>query len=117
MSQVYLDHNATAPLRPRARQALIEALDRFCAQGANPSSPHRPGHEARLSLESSRNAVARLLGARPHCVAFVSGGTEADNLAIQGSARAWAASHDAPGRIVTTAVEHPAVLEPCRYLA
>jgi cysteine desulfurase len=114
---VYVDCNASAPLRPRARAAMIEACDRFGARGVNPSSPHHPGHEARLSLESSRETVARLLGAPARCIVFVSGGTEADNLAVQGAARAWAASRGGPGRIVTSAVEHPAVLEPCRWLA
>ncbi len=112
----YLDCNATAPLTPAARQAMLDAMDRFCAQGANPSSPHRPGHEARLSLEASREEVAALIGAPPRSVVFVSGGTEADNLAVQGTARAWAAIHGGAGHLVASAIEHPAVLEPCRYL-
>src|SRR5687767_13317634 len=107
---VYLDHNAGAPLRRIARDAMMEAFERFGTLGANPSSPHRPGHEARLCLEDARAAVAALLNAPPRSIVFVSGGTEADNLAIQGTARAYGAAHGRFGHIVTTAVEHPAVL-------
>src|SRR5262245_13906933 len=106
MRRVYFDHNATAPLLPDAREAMQIEMTR--GRG-NPSSPHAFGHEARLSLERSRREVASLAGAEPRDIAFVSGGTEADNLAIQGAARAWSASRGKTGRLVTSAVEHPAV--------
>jgi len=114
-SRVYLDYNATAPLRPEAREALAAALDRS-GGGANPSSPHRFGHDARSVLEEARAEVAALINARPREIVFVSGGTEADNLAVVGSAAAWSGRGVGPGRLVASAIEHPAVLEPCRAL-
>jgi len=111
--RVYLDHNATAPLLDAARDAMVAALGR---PAGNPSSPHAFGGAARLDLESSRREVAALLGGDEHEIVFVSGGTEADNLAIQGSARAWTAAGRAPGHLIASAVEHPAVIESCRYL-
>ncbi|HZI93126.1 MAG TPA: cysteine desulfurase family protein [Patescibacteria group bacterium] len=113
--RVYLDNNATAPLRDVAREAIDLAMRRADAFG-NPSSPHAFGHEARLALEDSRRQVAAAMGVEPGDVVFVSGGTESDNLAIQGVARAWTAAGRAPGHLVTSAVEHPAVLECCRHL-
>ncbi|HKY31325.1 MAG TPA: aminotransferase class V-fold PLP-dependent enzyme, partial [Candidatus Polarisedimenticolia bacterium] len=121
--RVDLDHNATAPLLPAARAAMLAALD-GPARGGNPSSPHAAGHAARLVLEGARAEVAALLGARASDIIFVSGGTEADNLAVAGLWRARAGASPAgasaaraPSRIVTTSIEHPAVLEPCRRLA
>jgi cysteine desulfurase len=108
-SQRYLDAAATAPLRAEARAALIDALD---AGAANPSSVHAAGHRARTIVDEARSRVAAALGARPGEVFFTSGGTEANNLAIIGLALA-----NPRGRhIVTTAIEHPSVLESCRYL-
>ncbi len=108
-SQRYLDAAATAPLRAEARAALIDALD---AGAANPSSVHAAGHRARTIVDEARSRVAAALGARPGEVIFTSGGTEANNLAIIGLALA-----NPRGRhIVTTAIEHPSVLESCRYL-
>lgn len=110
----YFDHNASSPLCPEARDAMTSALSR---QWGNPSSPHRFGHEARIALEEARADVATLIGAEPREITFVSGGTEADNLAIHGAARSWLAAGHLPGHLVTSAVEHPAVLAPCRRLA
>ena len=108
-SQRYLDAAATAPLREEARAALIGALD---AGAANPSSVHAAGHRARGIVDEARERVAVALGARSGEVIFTSGGTEANNLAIVGLALA-----NPRGRhIVTTAIEHPSVLESCRYL-
>lgn len=105
----YLDAAATAPLRAEARAALIDALD---AGGANPSSVHSAGHRARMIVDEARSRVAAGLGARAGEVIFTSGGTEANNLAVIGLALA-----NPRGRhVVTTAVEHPSVLESCRYL-
>ena len=110
--RIYLDHNATSPLLDRARRAMARALEEPWGASGNASSPHAYGHEARLALEQARSDVASLIGAKPREVVFVSGGTEADNLAVQGAARAA----DSPGHLITCAVEHPAVLAPCRYL-
>lgn len=95
---VYLDYNATAPLRPEALEAMTRAL----AAGGNPSSVHGPGRRARATVEDAREAVAALVNARPEQVIFTSGGTEADALALMGSGRA---------RVIVTAVEHDAVLK------
>ncbi|UOQ56177.1 cysteine desulfurase [Leucobacter allii] len=108
-SGTYLDAAATAPLRPEARAAMLAVLD---AGQANPSSVHAPGHRARTVLAGARLAVATAFGARPADVVFTSGGTEANNLAIIGLALA-----NPRGRhLVTTPIEHPSVLESCRYL-
>ncbi|MEX1161975.1 MAG: cysteine desulfurase family protein [Nitriliruptor sp.] len=107
-----LDHAATTPPRPEARAALTRWLE-----AANASSPHAAGQDARTVVEEARERVAAAVGASPHDVVFTSGGTEADNLAVKGVV--WAAGRRL-GRtphLVTTAVEHPAVLAPARWLA
>ena len=116
---VYLDHNAGAPLSTAASQAMARALEMAGGSWGNPSSPHAFGHRARLALEDARRDVASLIGARASEIVFVSGGTEADNLAIRGAAAAIETAGGTQGlrHLVTTAVEHPAVLEPCRHLA
>lgn len=96
-NRVYLDHNATSPLRPQARTALIDAL-----ASANASSVHRDGQRARAIVEGARADIASLLGAPREAVVFTGGGTEALNLAIRGSA-------GTPMRLLVSAVEHPAV--------
>ncbi|MFO7960870.1 MAG: cysteine desulfurase family protein [Nitriliruptoraceae bacterium] len=108
----YLDHAATTPPRPAARAALESWLE-----AANASSTHLAGQAARVAVEESRESVATALGCSPHEVVFTSGGTEADNLAVKGIA--WAARERSRGvpHLVTTAVEHPAVLDPARWLA
>lgn len=109
MSGVYLDAAATAPLRPEARAAMLAVLE---AGQANPSSVHSPGHRASVVLREAREAIAGALQARGSEVVFTSGGTEANNLAVIGLALA-----NPRGRhIVTSAIEHPSVLESCRYL-
>ena len=111
----YLDHNATTPLDPRVRDAVIAALcdDRL---QANPSSVHGPGQRARAVIEQARRAVARAVGAAALELTFTSGGTEADNLAILGAARALRAA-GRPAGVLTTGLEHPAVLGAARALA
>jgi len=111
----YLDHNATTPLDPRVRDAVIAVLcdDRL---QANPSSVHGPGQRARAVVEQARRAVARAVGATALELTFTSGGTEADNLAIFGAARALRAA-GRPSGVLTTAIEHPAVLAAARALA
>jgi cysteine desulfurase len=108
----YLDHAATTPPRPVARAALASWLD-----AANASSTHLAGQAARVAVEEARESVAVALGCSPHEVVFTSGGTEADNLAVKGIT--WAARERSRGvpHLVTTAVEHPAVLDPARWLA
>lgn len=111
----YLDHNATSPLDPRVRDVVIATL---CDDGlqANPSSVHGPGQRARAVIEQARRAVARAIAAEPLEVTFTASGTEADNLAILGAARALRAA-GRPCGVLTTALEHPAVLAPAQALA
>ncbi|GAB6062322.1 cysteine desulfurase family protein [Deferrisoma palaeochoriense] len=105
--RAYLDWNASAPLRPEAREALLEALDRF----GNPSSVHAEGREARAVVDGARDAVAAFLGCDPAEVVFTSGGTEANALAI-GSL----AAHAGVQRFVAAPIEHPSVLAPLSHL-
>jgi len=107
---VYLDHNATTPVDPEVAEAMLPFLTgRF----GNPSSAHPYGAEARAAVEAARRQVAAFLGARPEEVVFTSGGTEGTNTVILGVARRLRAK----GRhLVVSAVEHPAVLEPCALL-
>lgn len=107
---IYLDHNATTPLHPEVLEAMLPF---FRGVYGNPSSIHAFGQEARQGLEEAREKVAKLIGASPAEIVFTSGGTEADNLAIQGVAF----SHREKGRhIITSSVEHRAVLRTCQYL-
>lgn len=102
---IYLDHAATTPVRPEVREAMQPYFgERF----GNPSSVHRWGREARVALDEARERLARTLGAHPDEVCFTSGGTEGDNLAILGTARAARAG--SRNVIVTTPIEHKAVL-------
>jgi cysteine desulfurase len=103
---IYLDHNATSPLRPEARSAMERAL----AAGGNPSSVHAAGRAARAQVEDAREAVARLTHARVADVVFTSGGTEADWLALWGAVYGALAAEQRLTRIFVSAIEHPAVL-------
>ncbi|MEW6486405.1 MAG: cysteine desulfurase family protein [Thermodesulfobacteriota bacterium] len=105
--RAYLDWNASAPLRPEARGALLAALDRF----GNPSSPHREGREARDLLEAAREEVAAFLGCEAGEVVFTSGGTEANNLALASLAGGAGRRSFAAARL-----EHPSVLRPLEVL-
>lgn len=109
--KIYLDHNATTPMRPEALEAMLPFLKgRF----GNANSIHGWGREARRALEQSREVVASALGAADTgSIIFVSSGTEADNLALKGAA--WAA-RERGRHIVTSAVEHHAVINTCRAL-
>ena len=97
VNRVYLDYNATSPVRPEARAAVIEAL----AEIGNPSSVHRFGRDSRRRVEHAREAVACLVGASPAEIVFTSGGTEANNLALLGAGRA---------PILVSEIEHDSVL-------
>jgi len=101
---VYLDHAATSPLRPEVLEAMLPYLTKH---GGNPSSLHASGRRARQGIDEAREAIAQRIGAQPREIVFTGGGTEADNLAVKGVA--WAAT--SRGRhVITTAVEHKAVL-------
>jgi cysteine desulfurase len=106
--RIYLDNNATTPLHP----AVLEALGRsFRDVFGNASSIHKEGQSARRAIEDARESVAKLLAAEARDIIFTSGGTESNNAAIFG-----AAGQDGRHHIVTTAIEHPSVLEPVAEL-
>jgi len=107
---IYIDYNATTPIDPAVAEAMRPFIE---AQFGNPSSSHALGQTAKSAVEHARVSVAALIGAKPHEIVFTSGGTEASNLAIKGVARRRTARS---GHFVTTVVEHPATLEPMRYL-
>src|SRR5262245_62514458 len=106
--RLYFDWNATAPLRPQARVAMLAALD----IAGNPSSVHAEGRAARRLVEEARESVAALVGAEPRNVVFTSGGTEANMLAL---APASAADGRVRDRLLVSAVEHPSVLAGGRF--
>lgn len=109
---VYLDHAATTPLDPRVLAAMRPYMtDEY----GNPSSLHAHGRAARAAVEAAREQVATAVGVPPLDILFTSGGTEADNAAVKGIA--WAARHEGRGsHVVTTAIEHHAVLESVEWL-
>jgi cysteine desulfurase NifS len=108
--RIDLDNNATTEVAPEVREAMLPYLGTACG---NPSSLHARGREAREAVEAARRAVARLVGARPRRITFTGGGSESDNLAIKGVAFA---QRDGRRHIVTSAIEHPAVLGACLFL-
>lgn len=110
---VYLDHAATTPMFPEAIAAMTAAL----ATVGNASSLHTAGRQARRRMEESRESIAARLGARPSEVIFTAGGTESDNLAVKGIYWARRDADARRRRIVTTAVEHHAVLDAVMWLA
>ena len=110
MPPVYFDYNATSPLDPAVREAMLPFLGDIWG---NPSSVHQIGRRARALLDDARDRVATVLGAKPSEVVFTSGGTESNNLAIFGSARHLRAK----GRhLITSTIEHHAVLQCFQYL-
>jgi cysteine desulfurase len=111
MKPVYLDYNATTPLDPAVRQAMLPFLGEIWG---NPSSVHQVGRRARVALDEARDRAARVLKCRPSEIVFTSGGTESSNLAIFGAARLLKTK----GRhLITSAAEHHCVLHPMEYLA
>ncbi len=110
---VYLDHAATTPMHPAAIEAMTAAL----ATVGNASSLHTAGRAARRRMEESRESIAARLGARPSEIVFTAGGTESDNLAVKGIYWARRDADDHRRRIITTAVEHHAVLDAVGWLA
>ena len=107
---IYLDHAATTPMRPEILDVMrTYFLERF----GNPSSLHTYGLEARKAIEDAREQIAHSIGATPPEIVFTSGGTESDNMALRGVLRDGSGESD---HIITSAIEHPAVLETCKFL-
>src|SRR5258706_1675346 len=110
MKRIYADHNATTPLHPQALEAMLPYLRE---NYGNASSVHGFGREARAALDDARVRLAKLLGAQEGEIVFTGGGTEADNTAIFGVARA---RRDKGHHIITSSIEHHAVLHACQHL-
>jgi cysteine desulfurase len=110
MSRIYLDHAATTPMIPEA----VEAMTRELTRVGNASSLHASGRSARRIVEESREVIAALVGAKPAEVIFTGGGTESDNLAIKGAV--WSGVESGRRRLVTSTVEHHAVLDSVGWL-
>jgi len=110
MRRIYLDHSATTPVDLEVATLMMTY---YTEKYGNPSSVHGFGREAKQALEEARRQVAELIGATPQEVTFTSGGTEADNLAILGTAEAMRKKGK---HLITSAIEHHAVLETCEYL-
>lgn len=102
---VYMDNNATTPLHPEVAEEIKRQLDNY----GNPSSMHGPGREARQVIETAREQVAALVNADPEQIIFTSGGSEGNNMALRQAA-------EGRNEIITTAIEHPSVLETVRHL-
>ena len=107
---IYLDYNASTPIYPEVADVMRPLLE---TGYGNPSSPHFAAEAARAAIDAARHQLADLLGAAPDEVVFTSGGSEANNFALKG---AFHAQRDRGNHIITSQVEHPAILEPCRYL-
>src|SRR4030043_440669 len=108
--RIYLDYNASTPIAPE----VAEAMKPFLSQHfGNPSSPHWAGTPAKEAIEHAREQVAELLECRPNEIVFTSGGSESNNHAIKG---AFFALKEKGNHIITTQIEHPAVINPCRFL-
>lgn len=108
---IYLDHHATTPCDPRVVEAMLPFFTQFFGNAS--STDHEHGAEAFGAVQTAREQVGRLIGARPEELLFTSGATEADNLAILGTAENYSERGD---HIITVQTEHPAVLDPCRAL-
>jgi len=110
MDPIYLDYNATTPIDPEVAKAMKPFLEHYFG---NPSSIHQYGITSKMAIEQARGQVARLVNARTDEIVFTSGGTESNNFALKGIA----ARYNGKGNhIITSAIEHPAVLNVCRYL-
>jgi len=110
MKRVYLDHNATTPTHPEVVKAILPYYKEVFG---NASSVHQFGQQARKAIDEAREKIANFIGASPEEIVFTSGGTEANNLALKGVAYA----NERKGKhIITSSMEHHAVLNPCKYL-
>jgi cysteine desulfurase len=107
---IYLDHAATTPVDPRVVEAMLPF---YSEKYGNPSTIYSLGRESRRALDNARETVAEILGAQPREIVFTACGTESDNAAIKGVAEA---NLQRGNHIITTAIEHEAVLETCKYL-
>ena len=107
---IYFDYNATTPLDPGIREAMLPFLGEIWG---NPSSVHQIGRRARAILDDSREAASEVLGCKPSEIVFTSGGTESANLAVLGAARSLRSKGN---HIITSSIEHHAVLHACEYL-
>jgi cysteine desulfurase len=110
MAPIYLDYNASTPIAPEVATAIRPFLEE--AYG-NPSSGHWAGAPAKAAVENARGKVAAFLGCHADEVVFTSGGSEANNLAVKGL---FFRRNDRPSHVIVSAIEHPATLEPCRFL-
>lgn len=110
LERIYLDHAATSPVHPQVVEAMVPYMTTYFG---NPSSIHSFGRETRRALDEARETIAKTIGAKANEIIFTSGGTEADNLAIIGVAMA---NREKGRHIITTCVEHHAVLNTCKYL-
>src|ERR1700722_7568711 len=113
MQHFYFDHNATTPVAPEVLRDFVEALEDVAG---NASSIHHFGQAAKQRLELARREVAALIGCDAREIVFTSGGTESDNLAIFGRVRRVLAAGRAGTHVITSAIEHPAVLNACGQL-
>jgi len=110
MKPIYLDFNASTPLAPEVAAAMRQALEN---PFGNPSSDHWAGRSGKEAVENARAQVSNLLGGKPHEIVFTSGGTESNNHALKG---VFFAARKANVHFITSKVEHPAILNPCRFL-
>ncbi|MBA4493005.1 cysteine desulfurase family protein [Paenactinomyces guangxiensis] len=108
---IYLDHAATTPIHPDVKEVMLPFLDEWFG---NPSSIHQYGRTVRMAIDRAREQVASALNADPARIIFTSGGTEADNFALLGVAAAY--SEQGKNHIITSQIEHHAVLDACKYL-
>ena len=108
---IYLDHNATTPIAPEVRKAMMRYIE---SEFGNPSSNYPLGKRARVAVEEARSQVAAFVGGQPSEIIFTSGGTESSNHVIKGIAEHYSGKKD---HMITTKIEHPAVLEPMLHLA
>ena len=110
MKQIYLDHNATTPVRKEALEAMMPY---FAEEYGNASSVYSMGQKARQTIDEAREAIGNAIGTEAADIIFTSGGTEANNFAIKGIAMA---NLNKGRHVITSSIEHPAVLEPCRFI-
>ena len=110
MARIYLDYNASTPIDPEVVDVMRPLL---VSDYGNPSSGHWAATPAKAALDIARGQVAALLGCAPDEIVFTSGGSEANNLALKGLC---STAKDRPAHVITSMIEHPATLEPCRHL-
>src|SRR3954453_12526214 len=111
MRQLYFDYNATTPIAPSVQQAMLPFL---AEQYGNPSSSHALGRAAQEAVEDAREHLSALLGCDPEEIVFTSGGTESNNLPLKGLAFRHGLAGG--GHLVISAIEHPSVTEPAKFL-